>query len=75
MQTIPLENLDKNLSAIIKMAIAGEKIIFSEGEKPVAKIEPIQQGKKPITFGSAKGSILYIADDFDETPEDFKDYV
>lgn len=77
MQTIPLENLDKNLSAIIKMAIAGEKIIFSEGEKPVAKIEPIQSPKKPVADarGCAKDIILFIADDFDETPEDFKGYV
>ncbi len=75
MQTIPLENLDKSFSALIKKAIAGEIIIFSEHEKPVAKVEPIQQGKKPLKFGSGKGTILYIAKDFNETPEDFKDYI
>lgn len=77
MQTIPLENLDKKFSALIKRAIAGEKIIFSEHEKPVAKVEPILLSKKPVADarGCAKGIILFMADDFDETPEDFKDYV
>ena len=75
MYTIPLESLDKNISSLIKKALKGEEVIFSEKEQPVAKIEPLSVNKKPLKFGSAKGSILYIAGDFDETPEDFKNYM
>lgn len=67
MQKIPLESLDKNISALIKKALGGEEVIFSEGEKPVAKVEPLHIGKKQRRFGSAKGIILYMADDFNET--------
>jgi hypothetical protein len=31
--------------------------------------------KKPLGFGSMKGLILYIADDFDEPLEDFEEYM
>jgi len=75
MHAIPLESLDKKISLLVKKAIKGEEVIFVEQEKPVAKIEPIPINKKPLKFGSGKGSILYMADDFNETPEDFKDYM
>ena len=75
MHTIPIESLDKNISSLIKKAINGEEVIFSDKEKPVAKIEPLPNGKKQRKFGSAKGTILYMAEDFDDTPEDFKEYI
>lgn len=77
MYTIPLESLDKNISSLIKKAIDGEEVIFSDNKKPVAKIEPLKTEKKSVALarGSARGVILYMADDFDETPEDFKDYI
>lgn len=31
--------------------------------------------KKPLQFGSMKGLVLYISDDFDEPLEDFEDYM
>ncbi len=31
--------------------------------------------KKPLQFGSMKGLVLYIADDFDAPLEDFEDYM
>jgi hypothetical protein len=31
--------------------------------------------QKPRNFGAMKGLVLYMAEDFDETPEDFKDYI
>lgn len=33
------------------------------------------QKRKPRKSGSAKDEILWIAPDFDETPEDFNDYM
>ena len=77
MLTIPIESLDKNISSLVKKAIKGEEIIFSEKERPVAKIEPVISGKKPVSLarGFAKDIILNMSDDFDEIPEDFKDYI
>ena len=39
----------------------------------VQKIEKSQ--RKPREFGSMKGLVKYIADDFDAPLEDFKDYM
>ena len=77
MQKIPLESLDKKISSIIKKAIEGEEVIFLEDEKPVAKVEALHNGKKTVASarGCARDIVLYIADDFNETPEDFKDYI
>lgn len=35
---------------------------------------PTQKRKKP-SFGCMQGSVAYIADDFDDPLEDFKDYM
>ena len=77
MHKIPIESLNKKISSLVKKAIKGEEVIFSDQEKPVAKIEPLTTAKKPVKLarGCAKDIILYMADDFDETPEDFKDYI
>lgn len=75
MEKIPLESLEEKVSVAIKKALIGEEVVFVEGEQPVAKVEPLPGRKKALKFGSAKGTILYMAEDFDDTSEDFKDYI
>jgi len=77
MQKIPMESLDKQFSSLIKKAIDGEEVIFLEDEKPVARLEPLLNEKKPVALarGAAKNVVLYMADDFNDTPEDFEDYM
>ena len=53
----------------------GEEVIISKGNKPVLKLVLLDKPKRPRKPGSGKGQILYIAPDFDATPEGFKDYV
>ncbi|MEK7255759.1 MAG: DUF2281 domain-containing protein [Bacteroidota bacterium] len=44
-------------------------------QKHQQKIEqPQPVGKRPSTFGNAKGKI-YMAPDFNEIPEEFKEYI
>jgi Protein of unknown function (DUF2281) len=40
----------------------------------IQKAESKQEKPKPV-FGSGKGLIMYMSDDFDEPLEDFKDYM
>lgn len=51
----------------------GEVVLTDQGE-PVAKIialpHPARTARRP---GSARGVILHMADDFDATPEEFRD--
>ncbi|MDP8566431.1 type II toxin-antitoxin system Phd/YefM family antitoxin [Methylophilus aquaticus] len=65
-----------NFSSLVKKAMMGEEVIIAKDNKPLLKLSPIvpEKPKKPQP-GTGKGSILYIADDFDATPEGFEDYV
>ena len=53
----------------------GEEVIISRDNKPLVKLVPVERPKGPRKPGSGKGQILHIAEDFDATPEAFKDYV
>lgn len=39
------------------------------------KLVPLAKPKQPRKPGSGKGQILYVAPDFDASPEGFEDYV
>ncbi|MEO8649317.1 MAG: prevent-host-death protein [Acidobacteriota bacterium] len=48
-----------------------------EDKKLIKLSKPDKNGgdKKPLQFGSMKGLVLYIADDFDAPIEDFEKYM
>jgi len=63
-----------NFSKLVQQAMLGEEVIIAKDNKPVLKLVALDQPKRPRKPGSGKGQILYIAPDFDATPEGFKDY-
>ena len=64
-----------HFSKLVQKAMLGEEVIISKGNKPVLRLVPLDKPKQPRKPGSGKGQILYVAPDFDATPEGFKDYV
>ena len=64
-----------HFSRLVQKAMLGEEGIISKDNKPVLKLVPLDQPKRPRKPGSGKGQILYIAPDFDATPDVFKNYV
>lgn len=63
-----------HFSRLVKMAMTGEEVIIARDHKPVLKLVPIGAVDQPRQPGSARGMVT-ISPDFDETPDDFKDYV
>lgn len=62
-------------SDLINLAIRGDEVVITKKGQPVAKLTALaEKHKKKRQFGSARG-LIKMADDFDETPEDFRDYV
>lgn len=61
-------------SELVRKAMLGEEVVIAKDNKPVAKLVPIERARGPRKPGSGKGQVLYIAPDFDETPEGFQDY-
>jgi antitoxin (DNA-binding transcriptional repressor) of toxin-antitoxin stability system len=48
-------------------------VIIARDNKPVLKLVPVETPAQPRKPGTAKGRI-WMSPDFDETPEDFRDY-
>ncbi len=61
-------------SELVQRAMLGEEVIIAKGHKPLLRLVPLDTPNRRRQPGSAKGRI-WIAPDFDETPDDFKDYV
>ena len=76
MQTITLEEAQSHLTEIIEKLMPGEEVVLTRDDKPVATIRATPPTLcEPPRFGALKGSILYIAPDFDAIPEGFEEYV
>ena len=61
-------------SELVQKAMVGEEIVIAKDNKPVARLVPFAAQGKKRTPGSAKGKI-WMASDFDATPQEFRDYV
>lgn len=72
MQTYNMHHAKTHLSELIALAEAGEEVILSRANKPVAKIVPINLQPQKRVAGLCEGSIGWVAEDFDdELPADF----
>jgi antitoxin (DNA-binding transcriptional repressor) of toxin-antitoxin stability system len=74
-QTIALHEAEGRLAEIIEKLSPGEEIMVTRDNKPVATIRATPACREPPRFGTLRGSILYIAPDFDAIPEGFEDYL
>ena len=76
MSTVTLEDAQVHLGELIAGLQPGEEILITSAEKPVARLiaeqKPAPQLRRP---GTLRGTILYIAPDFDAPLEDFKEYM
>ena len=81
MTSVPLEEASLQLSQLIRAVINGEEVVITQNDHPVVKLmtleqpEPAQKERPHPKFGSGKGLLLYMAPDFDEPLEDFKEYM
>jgi antitoxin (DNA-binding transcriptional repressor) of toxin-antitoxin stability system len=76
MQTIDVQQAEGHLTEIIEALSPGQEIILTRDDKPVAILRASADGHRTVpVLGSMKGSVLYIAPDFDDIPEGFDDYL
>jgi antitoxin (DNA-binding transcriptional repressor) of toxin-antitoxin stability system len=74
--TISLEEAQAKLPELIENLAAGSELIITKDQQPVAKLIGQKRERRPRAApGFGKGDILYIAPDFDETPEEFAEYL
>lgn len=76
MTQVNIAEAKAHLSELVQKALAGEEVIIARDNKPQVRIVPIEQPKKGKRRpGSGKGSIVYIATDFDAPLDDFAEYM
>ena len=67
---IPVEEAQTKLKELIGKLAPGEEVILTENQRPVAKLVGERPPHPPRPSpGLGKGSIVYIAPDFDEPME------
>ena len=73
--TISVDEAQAKLKDLIHQMAPGEEIVITENQQPVAKLVS-QQAKPPRPGpGLGKGSIIYMAPDFDAPLEEMKEYM
>jgi antitoxin (DNA-binding transcriptional repressor) of toxin-antitoxin stability system len=74
MKPVKMHEAKTNFSKLITLVEGGAEIVVQRGDVPVARIVPYVSASRPRKAGALKGRIT-LADDFDELPEGFSDYV
>lgn len=76
MPFVTLEEAQAQLPKLIDELNPGEEIIITRDDRPVARLIAMAKPRKePRQLGTMKGSVLYMAPDFDAPLEDFKEYM
>lgn len=74
MQEVSVEKASTiRLPDLIDSVMDGDDLIFTQNDRPVAKLTAVRQEKPCPQYGSAKG-LFVMADDFDAPLEDFDEY-
>ena len=76
MATVTIEDAQARLKDLISQLRLGDEIIITQDEKPVARLTAeLPRIKPPRRPGTLKGTVLYMAPDFDAPLDDFKEYM
>jgi len=73
--TYNIAHAKARFSELVQKAMLGEEVIIAKNNKLVLRLVPLEKPRQSRKPGSGKGQILYIAPDFDATPEGFEVYV
>lgn len=76
MTTVTLKEAQSALADLIHRLSPGEEVVITENDQPVARLVPMPVIPKMAQrrLGTMKGTVLYMAPDFDAPLEDFKEY-
>ncbi len=67
MATLTIQEAQAQLTDIIHKLTPGDEVVITENDQPVAKLlsTPANRPKKPRQPGTLRGTVLYMAPDFD----------
>jgi len=76
MSTVTLQEAQSRLPDLIHGLTPGDEVVITEGDQPLARLTlACPTERKPRQLGTLKGTVLYMAPDFDAPLDDFKEYM
>ena len=70
-ETVDVEEAKERLPELVSLALEGNEVIISEGDRPVARLVPFAGAGQKRVADLNKGEI-WMSDDFDEPlPDEF----
>lgn len=70
-KTVDVRDAQAQLPELLTLALEGNEVIISEGDKPLARLVPVITSKQKRVAGLNRGAI-WMSDDFDESlPDEF----
>jgi antitoxin (DNA-binding transcriptional repressor) of toxin-antitoxin stability system len=75
MTSLSIHQAQASLLELIHRLTPGDEVVITENDQPVARIVPPLPAQPPRKLGSLRGSVLYLAPDFDAPLEPFKEYM
>ena len=77
MTTISIQEAQANLRDLIRALEPGSELVITEDDKPIARLipSPLPASTEKRKLGTMKGTVLYMAPDFDAPLEEFKEYM
>jgi prevent-host-death family protein len=77
MSVVTIQEAQARLSELIRGLTPGDELLVTENDQPVARIVPVAKPseRNPRQPGTLRGTVLYMAPDFDAPLDDFKEYM
>jgi antitoxin (DNA-binding transcriptional repressor) of toxin-antitoxin stability system len=69
--TITVEEAQAHLKELIGKLAPGEELVITDNQQPVAKLVAARPAERKL--GTMKGTVRYMAPDFDAPLDDFKE--
>ncbi len=76
MQTVSIQDAQNKLAELIHRLAPGDEVVITENDLPVARLVAAAPAMRtPRKLGTLKGTVLYMAPDFDAPLDEFKEYM
>jgi prevent-host-death family protein len=75
MAAMPIDEVQAKLPELIHSLAPGERLTITEHNTPVAQLVSVSQPPTRRKLGGMRGSVTYMATDFDAPLEEFREYM
>ena len=78
MQTVSIQEAQSTLRELIHRLSPNEEVVITEDDRPVARLvaaPSVSTTRMPRQLGTLKGTVLYMAPDFDAPLDEFQEFM